>query len=104
MTILCVWLALKYFTQGDDGQNLLKGLFDTAERARAKDKDQSAKILEKSAGSRNTSNEQRDNISQDAVGETEDGGFKQRAREWAISVLERLLNFLKRGRERSSPV
>lgn len=104
VTIFCVWLALKYFTQGDDEQNQLRGLFDKSERAGGKDKAQSVKDPESATGSGNNSNRQREDITQDAVGETEHLGSKQSVREWAISMLERLLNFLKNGRERTTPV
>lgn len=102
--MFCVWVALKYFTQGETGQNHPRGLFDKAESTRGKGEAQAAKILESAADSGKTSNKQREDTSQEVVGEQEHVRSKQSVREWTISMLERLLNFLKNGRERISPV
>lgn len=97
-----MWVALKYFTQGEIGHNQPRGLFDKSESTRGKDEAQVARILESAADSGKTSNRKREDTSQEVVGEQEHVRCKQSVREWAISMLERLLNSLKNEKEKSS--
>lgn len=90
--MLCVWWALRYFTKGDTGENEPRGI----------DASETAEPLEATADSGNTPSVQREEASQGTVEKAKREGSKKGLRDWLISTLEKLVNFMKDSKRRDS--